>query len=217
MSNSRLGETKFLRRGSPRGAQENPSTISGARFLAETFKGYGMTHVFFVEAMLRRTLIEMEALGLRRILTHSEKAAAYMADGYARVSRRPGLCMAQSVGAANLASGFQDPYLGLSPVVALTGKKPPYAQHRNAYQEIYHGALFDPVTKYNVSVDTPEQLPYLLRQSLREATSGAPGPVHLDVGGGYAGEGIEGATGTCEVVIEEPSPVILRSAKPRKG
>ena len=116
--------------------------------------------------------------------------------------------MAQSVGAANLASGLQDPYLGLSPVIALTGKKPPYAQHRNAYQEISHSALFDSVTKYNVSVDTLEQLPYLLRQALREATSGAPGPVHLDIGGGYAGEGIEGARGDLEVVIEEAFTVI---------
>ena len=51
-------------------------TISGARFIAETVKGYGVTHVFFVEAILRRTLMEMETLGIRRVLTHSEKAAA---------------------------------------------------------------------------------------------------------------------------------------------
>jgi acetolactate synthase-1/2/3 large subunit len=200
MANPKLEGTKFLRRGN---LQRGEAKISGARFMAETFKGYGITHVFFLEAILRKTLIEMEALGIKRVLTHSEKAAAYMADGYARVSGRPGLCMAQSVGTANLASGLQDPYLGLSPVVALTGKKPPYAQYRNAYQEILHGSLFESVTKYNVSVDTLEQLPYLLRQALREATSGAPAPVHLDIGGGYAGEGIEGAEGNLDVVIEE--------------
>src|SRR5512135_2548063 len=101
----------------------NPSRkMSGARFIAETFKGYGVTHVFFVEAILRGALVEMESLGIRRILTHSEKAAAYMADGYARAARRPGVCMAQSVGAANLASGLQEPFLGRAPVVALTGR-----------------------------------------------------------------------------------------------
>jgi acetolactate synthase-1/2/3 large subunit len=177
--------------------------ISGAIFIAETFKGYGVTHVFFVEAILRRTLVEMEALGIRRILTHSEKAAAYMADGYARMSRRPGICMAQSVGAANLASGLQDPYLGLSPVIALTGKKPPFAQHRNAYQEIPHALMFESVTKYNVSIDTGEQLPYLIRQAFREACSGAPGPVHIDVAG-YCGEVIEATEGSYEVMIEQP-------------
>jgi len=64
--------------------------MTGARFIAETFKGYGVTHVFFVETILNRALMEMEALGIKRVLTHSEKTAAYMADGYARVSRRPG-------------------------------------------------------------------------------------------------------------------------------
>jgi len=155
--------------------------ISGAKFIAETFKGYGITHVFFVDGILRHALAEMEALGIRRVLAHSEKAAAYMADGYSRACRRPGICMSQSVGAANLAAGLQDAFLGLSAVIGITGRKEPFLQHRNAYQEILHHPLFDPVTKYNVHVDTAEQLPYLLRQAFREATSASPGPVHLDV------------------------------------
>ena len=176
---------------------------TGARFLAETFKGYGVTHVFFVEAILRKTLVELEDLGIRRILTHSEKAAAYMADGYARVTRKPGICMAQSVGAANLASGLQDPYLGSSAVIALTGKKAPLWQNRNSYQEINHMPLFEAVTKYNVTVDTAEQLPLYVRQAFREATTGRPRPVHLDIAGGYMGAGIESAEGNFEVIVED--------------
>jgi acetolactate synthase-1/2/3 large subunit len=180
----------------------NNAPITGARFIAETLKGYGVTHVFYVDAIFRKTMVDLEELGIRRVITHSEKAAAYMADGYARVSHRPGVCMAQSVGAANLASGLQDPYLGLSPVVALTGKKPPLFQHRNAYQEVQHGPLFAPVTKYNVDVATPAQLPYLLRQAFREATTGAPGPVHLDVLG-HNGRALEAAEAALPLVIEE--------------
>jgi acetolactate synthase-1/2/3 large subunit len=176
--------------------------LSGARFIAETFKGYGVTHVFFVEAILRGALVEMESLGIRRILTHSEKAAAYMADGYARVSRSPGVCMAQSVGAANLASGLQDPYLGHSPVIGITGRKDPISRYRNAYQEILHHPMFDNVTKYNVCVDAAEQLPYSLRQAFREATSGAPGPVHIDVPG-HVGQTTDKFEVDSEVVIEE--------------
>ncbi len=163
--------------------EDKPDRITGARYLARTLHGYGVTHVFYMDAILRQTLVEMEALGLRRIIAHSEKAAAYMADGYARISHRPGICMAQSVGAANLAAGLQDAYLGRSPVIALTGRKPPLFQHRNAYQEIIHGPLFEPVTKANVEVASLEQLPFLLRQAFREATTGAPGPVHLDLPG----------------------------------
>lgn len=198
MSNSE--RSTYLQRKT--GAQGGARRMSGATFIAETLKGYGVSHIFYVESILRRALIEMEALGIRRVLTHSEKAAAYMADGYARVSRRPGICMAQSVGAANLAAGLQDPYLGLSPVIAITSRKPPLAQYRNAYQEILHGPKFDPVTKYNVNIDTVEQLPYLLRQAFREATSGAPGPVHLNVIG-RIGEELETAEGNLEVIIEE--------------
>ncbi len=176
---------------------------TGARFLAETFKGYGVTHVFFVEAILRKTMVELETVGIRRILTHSEKAAAYMADGYARATQKPGICMAQSVGAANLASGLQDPYLGSSPVIAITGKKAPLWQNRNSYQEVDHTPLFAPVTKYNVTVDTAEQLPLYVRQAFREATSGRPRPVHLDIAGGYMGAGIESAEGNFAVIVED--------------
>jgi len=176
---------------------------SGARFIAEMLHGYGVTHVFYVDAILRKTMVDLEELGIRRVITHSEKAAAYMADGYARISHKPGVCMAQSVGAANLASGLQDPYLGCSPVVALTGKKPPFFQHRHAYQEIEHGPLFAPVTKYSADVVTLAQLPFLLRQAFREATSGVPGPVHLDLLG-HSGRPLEAAEGSLPVVIEEP-------------
>ena len=158
-----------------------PQGIKGSEFIAQTLKGYGVTHVFLVEAMLRRTMVELEKLGVRRVVAHSEKAAAYMADGYARASRKVGVCLAQSVGAANLASGLQDAFLANAPVLAITGQKPPMFQHRNAYQEIIHEPLFAPVTKYNVSLTEPGQLPLYLRQAFREATTGCPCPVHIDM------------------------------------
>ena len=99
------------------------SKMTGARFLAETVHGYGITHVFFMPYIAPRSLMEMEKLGIKRIQPHGEKAAAYMADAYARVTRRPSLCMAQSVGALNLAAGLQDAYLACAPVVALTGRE----------------------------------------------------------------------------------------------
>lgn len=178
--------------------------ITGAELIARTLQGYGVTHVFFMESTMRRTLISLEAMGIKRVLPHSEAAAVYMADGYARIAGRPGVCMSQSVGAANLAAACQDPFLGRSPVLAITGKKEPHAQHRNAYQEIPHGPLFEPVTKFSAAVETFEQLPRLLRQALRAAMSGCPGPAHLDMAGGFGGQLIENASGPVPVVIEEP-------------
>src|SRR6185312_7499694 len=114
------------------------AAMNGYEWLARALADTGMTHVFFVESTLRRTLLALGDLGVKPILAHSEKAAAYMADGYARVAGRPGICMAQSVGAANLAAGLQDAYLGHSPVIALTGREPPLYHHRNTYQELPH-------------------------------------------------------------------------------
>ncbi|MBA7475805.1 putative thiamine pyrophosphate-containing protein YdaP [subsurface metagenome] len=176
--------------------------MSGAQYIARIFQGYGVSHVFFVPAVLHEGLMEMEKHGIKRILTHSEKAAAYMADGYARVSHKPGICMAQSVGAANLAAGLQDAYLGLSPVIAITGRRKSLYRYRHAYQEIEHKSMFDAVTKFNATVDSAEQLPLLLRQAFRETVSGPPGPVHLEFQG-VRGEIIMEQKSDLEVLIEE--------------
>src|SRR5687767_2104953 len=157
--------------------------MTGARLFAQTLAAYGVSHVFFMDAVLRRALAEMEDFGITRVLGHSEKGVAYMADGYARVSGRPGVCMAQSVGAANLAAALQDPYLGHSAVVAVTGRHVAAFQHRNAYQEVEHAPLSRAVTKFHASIDVLEQIPQLMRQAFREATTGTPRPVHLDIAG----------------------------------
>jgi len=81
--------------------------MTGSRLFAEMLQGYGVTHVFFVPTILLESLAEMDGLGIRKILAHSEKAAAYMADGYARAAGRPGVCMGQQIGASNLASGLR--------------------------------------------------------------------------------------------------------------
>ena len=165
---------------------------TGAQFLADAMVSWQVDHVFFVDAILRETLVELERRGVRRILAHSEAAAVYMADGYARASRRLGVCMAQSVGAANLAAALQDAYLNRSPVLALTGRKTAMYQHRNAYQELPHDPMFASVTKFRADVGEPGQLPYLLSQAMVEATSGCRRPVHLDLAG-YRGSEIENA------------------------
>ena len=176
--------------------------MTGSKFMADMLQAYGVTHVFVAPAILRQALMEMDLIGIKRIVTHGEKAAAYMADGYARASNRPGVCMAQSVGAANLAAGLQDAYLGLAPVVALTGHKRQDEQYRNAYQEVEHSKPFASVTKFSAVVDNVEQLPRLLRQAFREATTGATAPVHLDIQG-MAGDVVTEAEADMEVILED--------------
>jgi len=158
--------------------------MTGAQALAELLGGYGVTHVFMVPAVLRRTFAEMERrTGIHRLHVHGEKAAAYMADGYARASGRPGICMAQVVGALNLAAGLRDAWLAHSPVIAFTGGRDPKSKFRKVYQEVDDVPSFEPVTKWNATVDAVERIPDMVRQAFRVAVSGGPGPVHLQFRG----------------------------------
>src|ERR1051325_9026767 len=168
--------------------------MSGAECLADMLQGYGVTHVFYVPAVLRKTFAVMESrTTIKRLHVHGEKAAAYMADGYARASGKPGICMAQVVGALNLAAGLRDAWLAHSPVIAFTGGRDPKTKFRKVYQEIDDVPAFEPVTKFNATVDDVARFPDMVRQAFRAATSGTPGPVHLQF------RGNEG-----EIALEEP-------------
>lgn len=177
--------------------------MTGARFLAETLHGYGVTHFFFMPVIVPQAMPHMEQLGIERVMTHGEKAAAYMADAYGRVRKSVGVCGAQSVGAANLAAGLQDACLANSPVVALTGRLAQIEQHKHAYQEIDHLAPFAAVAKYNVMVNDVRELPQFLRQAIRESVSSTPGPTHLDLAGIAGGDVMLGEA-DLEMVVEAP-------------
>ncbi len=158
--------------------------MTGAQCMARLMDGYGVTDVFHVPAVLRRTMVELEAsTSIRRVHCHGEKSAAYMADGYARAGRRPGICAAQVIGALNLAAGLRDAWLAKSPVIALTGGRDQATKFRRAYQEVDDIPAFEPVTKMNATVDSAARFPDMVRQAFRVAVTGSPGPVHLQFKG----------------------------------
>jgi acetolactate synthase-1/2/3 large subunit len=164
---------------------------TGSLYFADCVQAAGISHVFFVPVVFTPSLVALEKRGITPVTTHSEKSAAYMADGYARVSGRPGICLAQTIGSANLAAGLRDAYLARSPVIAVTGGKSPQGKYRGVYQEIDDFAMYEPVTKFNVQVDSAERLADLLPQAFRAATSGCPRPVHLECAG-LTGQAIDG-------------------------
>src|SRR5215210_6627480 len=158
--------------------------MSGAECMADMLARYGVTHVFHVPAVLRKSFVEMERrTKIKRIHTHGEKSAAYMADGYARASGKPGICMAQVIGALNLAAGLRDAWLAHSPVIAFTGGRDAKTKFRKVYQEVDDMPAFEPVTKFNATVDDVARFPDMVRQAFRAAVSGCPGPVHLQFRG----------------------------------
>src|SRR6266700_3212866 len=115
--------------------------ISGGQFVAQFLNAQGVTAIFFVPTMLSRALASMDDMPIKRVLTHGEKAAAYMADGYARASGRPWICAAQ------LAAGLRDAYMGHSPVIAFTGGRWGHQKYKVNYQECDDFPTFNQMTK----------------------------------------------------------------------
>src|SRR5215468_4591648 len=179
----------------------NRKKMLGAECMADMLNGYGVTHVFHVPAVLRRSFVEMERrTDIKRLHVHGEKSAAYMADGYARASGKPGICMAQVIGALNLAAGLRDAWLAHAPVIAMTGGREPKTKFRKVYQEIDDMPAFEPVTKFNATVDDVARFPDMVRQAFRTAVTGCPGPVHLQFRGN---EGqIDGEEAEMEPLVE---------------
>ena len=183
-----------------------------------------------VPAVLRRTMVEIERrTNIKRLHVHSEKSAAYMADGYARASGKPAICMAQVIGALNIAAGLRDAFLAHSPVIALTGGRDPLTKFKKVYQEVDDMPAFEPVTKFNATIDDVSRFPDMLEQAFRVATTGSPGPVHLQFKGNEAQIDLEGtelesnfsAVNTqipphrpiCDDVILEKALTTIQSAK----
>src|SRR5947208_16564502 len=159
--------------------------------------------------VLSRTFADKEPrTKIKRSHTPGEKSAAYMADGYARASGRPGICMAQVIGALNLAAGLRDAHLAHSPVIAFTGGRDPKTKFRKVYQEVDDVPAFEPVTKFNATVDAVERFPDMVRQAFRVAVSGTPGPVQLQFCGN---EGqIDAEEAGMEPFCEEQFPRVPR-------
>jgi acetolactate synthase-1/2/3 large subunit len=90
--------------------------MTGAEAAAETMRSHGVEHPFHVSGGIIPLFIETEDAGVDLILARSEKAAAYVADGYSRVSYRPGVCYGQAgLGAINLAAGVSEAHLTCAP------------------------------------------------------------------------------------------------------
>jgi acetolactate synthase-1/2/3 large subunit len=120
--------------------------------------------------------------GLRHVLVRHEQAAAHAADGYARASGRPGVCVATSgPGATNLVTGLATAYMDNSPVVAITGQVSRAMMGRDAFQETDIVGITLPITKWSVLVERPEDLADVLHEAFHVARSGRPGPVLVDI------------------------------------
>ena len=174
-----------------------------------------MDHVFYVEAMFRMVNKEFGEMGVKRVMAHSENAGSIHGGRLCQNVRKAGICMCQSIGAANLAGGVHEAWLAGSPVIAFTGKKTPEYQYRGSYQEADHRLLYEGITKFNADVSDAKQLPVVLRQCFRAATTGKPRPVHSDMSN-HTGRVIEVGRVDQDVFVEETYRNILLTDRRRR-
>src|SRR5437868_5408843 len=118
--------------------------------------------------------------GIEHVLTRDERSAAYMADAYARVTGKVGVCEGPSGGGATyILPGVIEANESSVALLAITSDIPVTARGRYALTELDQNALFAPLTKWNAVADHVDQIPHLFRTAFRAATTGRPGAAHI--------------------------------------
>ncbi|MDF9408542.1 biosynthetic-type acetolactate synthase large subunit [Pelotomaculum isophthalicicum JI] len=119
---------------------------------------------------------------IRHILCRHEQGAAHAADGYARATGRPGVCLATSgPGATNLVTGIANAHMDSVPLVAITGQVPWSLLGRDSFQEADITGITLPITKHSYLVRDPSELARIVKEAFYIATTGRPGPVLIDI------------------------------------
>ncbi len=157
--------------------------IKGAQILMEVLKAENVDTIFgFPGGAVIDIYDALSKTDIRHILVRHEQGAIHAADGYARASRKVGVCLVTSgPGATNTVTGIASAYLDSIPVVVITGQVPTPLIGNDAFQEVDIVGITRPCTKHNYLVQKTEDLPRVLKEAFHLARSGRPGPVLVDV------------------------------------
>lgn len=164
-------------------SKPRPNEMTGAEAMVRMLQAYEVRHMFGLCG--DTTLPFYDALaqmdhGITHFLTRDERHAAYMADAYARVTGKPGVCEGPSGGGATyILPGVVEASESSVPVLAITSDVATSSRGRYPLTELDQQALFRPLTKWNTSLDSATRLPAAMRQAFRAMTTGRPGAVHL--------------------------------------
>ncbi len=158
--------------------------ITGSKALFEALKAEGVKDIFGIPggAIIPVYDALFDERDIRHILTRHEQGAAHAADGYARATGKPGVCLTTSgPGATNLTTGILNAYMDSSPVVAVSGQMPTTVLGTDAFQEADMLSIMLPITKHNFIIRNIEDLPSVVKLAFKTATAGRQGPVHIDL------------------------------------
>lgn len=181
--------------------------MNGAKAIEESLKKQGVKEVFGIPGGSTLPLYDVfYDSDIRHILVHHEQCAAHMADGYARASGKPGVCVATSgPGATNLVTGVATAYMDSSPVVAITGQVTRPMIGRDGFQEADIVGIMTPITKYAFQARSAAEIPDIFKKAFHIATTGRPAPVIIDVPRDVM---------TDEAEMDFDAPVVIRGYNP---
>jgi acetolactate synthase I/II/III large subunit len=158
--------------------------MSAGRAVVELWKAEGVRHVFGIVGSTFLDVLDVlhDDRSMEYVNVRHEQGGAFMADGLARVTAAPAVCLVTSgPGATNLVTGIAGAYVAHSPVVAVAGGSSLSVDGRDAFQELDLVALFQPVTRLSIRVTQPGRIADTLRFAFRTAMSGRRGPVFVDI------------------------------------
>ena len=155
----------------------------GAKALIQALEKEGVDVVFGLPGGANLPIYDaLVEANFRHILVRHEQSAAHMADGYARIKRKAGVCFATSgPGATNLVTGLATAYADSSPMIAVTGQVPTAMIGKDAFQETDIIGVANPCTKYAFQPRSPIEVPETIKKAFYIAESGRPGPVLVDI------------------------------------
>ncbi|KRT61143.1 MAG: acetolactate synthase large subunit, biosynthetic type [Thaumarchaeota archaeon CSP1-1] len=157
--------------------------MNGGRALMKSLEKEGVKEVFGLPGGANLPMYdELFKSNIRHILARHEQSAAHMADGYGRVSRKPGVCFATSgPGATNLLTGIATAQADSAPMIAVTGQVPVKMIGKDAFQESDIIGMANPCVKYSFQPRDASEIPGVVRKGFYIAATGRPGPVLIDI------------------------------------
>ena len=184
------------------------ATMTGAQITIESLLAEGVDTIFGYPggAILPTYDALVQNTALRHILVRHEQGAAHMAEGYARVSGRPGVVLVTSgPGATNTVTGIADAYMDSTPLVVICGQVPTNMIGNDAFQEADVTGITRPCTKHNYLIRDVNDISRTIKEAFHIAGSGRPGPVLID---------LPKDVQTAEASFAHPETVSLRGYKP---
>ncbi|GAE34909.1 acetolactate synthase large subunit [Halalkalibacter akibai] len=164
-------------------SNEMPRELSGSSMLIEALAKEGVDVIFgYPGGAILPTYDEIYKTGIHHVLARHEQGAIHAAEGYARVSGKPGVCIVTSgPGATNVITGIADAMIDSLPLVVITGQVATTVIGTDAFQEADIIGITMPITKHNYQVRSVDEFPRIIKEAFHIATTGRPGPVLIDL------------------------------------